>query len=119
MATSFFLSMFVISMIISTGLALMALSLILMQYVSCLIQGSLVLGIVLNSILCLASLITNPLSAMLFGIFTLILACYANTVWHDQIPFCAANLKMVVTRIKANLSMTGWSLMGGIPITAV
>jgi hypothetical protein len=111
-----FLSTLVISMILSIGLALTALSLMFSHAVR-LIQGSLVLGIILNSVLCLVSLIANLPSAVLFGIFALILACYAKTVWH-RIPFCAANLKMAVTCVKANMGMTGLSLMGGIPITA-
>jgi Plasma-membrane choline transporter len=76
-----------------------------------LIQTSLFFGIGTNILLGLIMLVWfNPLSSIIFFLFTALLVWYTKVVWH-RIPFAAANLRTAVCAVKANIGMAAMGLL--------
>ena len=93
-----------VSVILAPILSLVALSVMSKNAIR-LLEFSLIFAVALNAILMIVALVFGVIfSAVIHGLFALLLAFYARSTWH-RIPYAAANLKAAVGAVQLNLGV--------------
>ena len=110
-----FITSFVLTLVASPILSVLALGFMARNAII-LIKCSLYFSIGFNLVWMILLALSKSFAAIFPGFFALILVCYARAVWH-RIPYAAANVKVGIACVRANMGMAALSLLS-IPLFA-